>query len=426
LSIGTGLVCQLTDLGDSNWTQWIWITAEPRHPDTYVIPASRLAGSAGVAETILQDHAASSAQLPPGRTTVISGNPRSGLDGKRVAFSQKEVKGVLAKADLAIGAQLPARSENDEAPIPFSLDVDGYPRALRFLAVPGAVRSISDRAGVQLRLLAVADPPMPGKEDALLAVDQLFFTKAPKLRCEIEADFPEDNANYAVVLSRADEFPQQLSEFYADRNFDVHCRRQPAEESAKTNLSLACSIKELGGPLEWLTADTGFAPPMRIKLRAEITQYDARGKFEPLKPPVLHELEIVLDDQAPKLVKAPAATLDWDRRKPLPLIAFSLSDADRAGSGSGLAAVEWGTMRKGEGGLADPQPLPLPGSNNGEVPLHFAVPQKLLSMEGKPVDILLLARDRAGNVFGPETLQTINVRPVAEKKQAPKGSDTKK
>ncbi|HUE73402.1 MAG TPA: hypothetical protein VMP01_21165 [Pirellulaceae bacterium] len=426
LFIGTGLVCQLTDLNDPDWTQWIWITAQPRHPDTYVSPGSRLTGNAGVVETVLQDHPASSALLPPGRITLIRGNPRSGLEGRRVAFSQKEVRGVLAKGDLTIVAQLPARGPDDVEPIPFSLDVDGYPRALRFLAGTSTVQPVSDRGAVQLRLLAIADPPMPGKEDALLTSGQLYFAKAPKLRCEIEADFPIDHANYAVRLVRADEFSQQLEEFYADRVFDVACQRQPPEASAKTNLALTCQIGELGGPLDWLTAETGFVPPLRLKLRAEIVEFDARGRFEPLKNPVQHELEIVLDDQPPTLVKGPAATLDWDKRKPLPLISFTLSDDDAAGRGSGLAEVQWGTLKKGEDALMDPQSLPLPASASREVQLHIAVPPKALAMEGKPLDILIVARDRAGNRLGPELLQTINVKAIPAKAQAPKGSDTKK
>ena len=426
LSIGNGLVCQLTDLGDPNWSQWIWITAEPRQPDSYLRKVPRLTGNGSGAEILIGDDPQSSALLPPGRTTVISGNPRSGLLRRRVAFSQKEVKGVLAKGDLTLVAQLPTRNADDETPIPFGLDVDGYPRALRFMAGTSSVQSIADRGGVQLRLLAAADPPMPGKEDALLAEDQLCFAKAPKLRCEIEADFPIDPADYAVVLSRADTFQEQLAEFYADRTFVVQCRRQPPEESALRNLSVICRVGELSRPLDWLTADTGYEPPMRIRLRAEIATYDQRGKFEPLQPPMRHEVEIVLDNQPPQLVKSPAATLDWDKRQRLPLISFTLSDADRAGAGSGLASVAWGTMAKGPGELADGQILPLPEEESSEAALHIAVPQKLLSMPGKPVDILLVARDRAGNVLGPETIQTINVKAVPEKKQAPKGSDSKK
>jgi hypothetical protein len=47
-------------------------------------------------------------------------------------------------------------------------------------------------------------------------------------------------------------------------------------------------------------------------------------------------------------------------------------------------------------------------------------------MDGKPLPILIVARDRAGNRFGPALLQTINVKAVPAKAQAPKGSDSKK
>ncbi len=427
LLIGTGLVCQLTDVKDPAWTQWIWITAEPRHPDRYVLPRSTFIASRGIVETVLRDHPESTELLPPGRNTLIRGNPGSGRDGKRVAFSQNKVSGVLATGDLKIVAQLPPSNPDDVSDVAFSLDVDGYPRALRFTVGPDRAQVPPDRsAAVQLRLLQKSDPPMPLKEDTLLSRGQLFFPKAPKLRYEIEADFPQDPARYAVRLVRDDSVSAPLGEFYFQRDFGVECQRQPAEESAKANLSLVCRIKELGGPLDWLTSESGYAAPLRIKLRAEIVEIDAQGVFQPLRTAAQDEVELVLDDEPPALTKRPAAQLDWNKKKPLPVIEISLTDDDSAGSGSGIAEVVWGTLRKGDADLMDPQPVSLPASGNSLASLRIAVPQKLLLMEGKPVEILVMAKDRAGNRFGPESIQTINVKALVPSKQVPKGSDSKK
>jgi hypothetical protein len=417
LVIGTGLVCELTDPKDSDWKQLIWITAEPRHPKTYVTAVPRLTDGATGAEIVVRDHQESSALLPGGRMTYIKGNAGGSVEAKEVKFT-RDVQGILARGELQIVARFsPPKDDEDLADIPFSLDVDGYPRALRFFAGTSTVQPVPNRGAVELRMLAVADPPMPDKEDTLLPSDQLFFNKPPKLRCQIEADFPTLPGNYAVRLY-GDDSPAPL-DFYTDRDFRVECRRQPAEESAKTNLSLVCQVKELTEPLERLTSASSLKAPRRIKLRAQIEEYDARARFTPLNPPVAHELEIVLDDKPPTLIANVPESIDWYRKNGQPVISFAVTDEDEAGGGSGLAEVEWGVARKGEDALLEGRKLSVTG------PLSIRVPTELM-MDGKPLPILIVARDRAGNRFGPALLQTINVKAVPAKAQAPKGSDSKK
>jgi hypothetical protein len=336
----------------------------------------------------------------------------------------------LTTAPAQITAEVPPASAAEGNLVPFSLDVDGYPRALRFLVDGSARQAAEDRsASVSLRLLQIADPPMPGKEDAPLARSGLYFQKAPKLRYEVEAEFPKDAARYAVRLLRDDTVSDRLQTYYFDRDFQIECRHVPPEDAPKWNFALACGIRELGGRLDWLSPDD-YPPPRRLKLRAEIVSIDARGNEQPLQPPVQDELAIVLDDEPPAITQKPAAMLDWRKTEPpqpLPVIEFSISDGDEEEGASGVAEVMWGTLRKGENDLQDGKPIPLPTNRStSATKLRLAVPQRAMPQEGKSVEILILARDRAGNVLGPEKLQTINVTLPKRKIDNPKGSDKAK
>ena len=430
LRIENGLVCKLTDTSDEQWVQWIWITARPRHPATYVLadpPQYVLGESGAVVQMRLRAAPQSIDLLPTGRKTAISGN--AGGAGSRVVFAKKVVE-ALATSPAQITAEVPATTAGASSLIPFSLDVDGYPRALRFVADAAARQAAEDRSpAVSLRLLQIADPPMPGKEDAPLARSALFFQKAPKLRYELEAEFPKDAGRYVVRLMRDDTVSDRLQTFYFDRDFQIECRPLPPEETGKWNLALASSIRELAGPLDWLTADD-YPPPRRLKLRAEILSITDDGQEQPLKPAVQDELTIILDNEPPTIVQRPAATLDWRKTvppQPLPVIEFSLSDGDEVEGASGIAEVMWGTMRKGDSDLTDGKPLSLsPIRVGAATKLRFAVPQAAMPQEGKSVEILVMARDRAGNVFGPEKLQTINVTLPKRKIDNPKGSDKAK
>jgi hypothetical protein len=420
LSIEAGLLLVLTDELESGWQQRIWLRARPLHPQEYLEMTARFrpAPPSDRVEVSLNSTSAIRAQLPPAELEVkwfdraddrIQPPPPAPRDFS-LAADQPPIT-----AEIAPGVRL-----TSDSLLKAILEIDGYPRAAHFPAIPRIGEPVEHRREPYVRLelfeetLPAAPMPTGGAAPPVQSpgrplADREAFNRIPRLGYAVFADFA-DRRGQSLRLTQNGNVGSALARWPLDRRFVVKCRKPP--DPLGPQLAMDCEVHEWAGSLG---SDIRWLRPGKNVIRAEIVEL-VGGQERPLaEDKAQDELVIVLDTAGPQITSQTQAKFERFVGEPVE-ISFTIADSDpgkeEETSGVDPGQIVWGTKVE-KGALVAPQPIAAlfePGSiKPNQQTFRCELPPDA-TKDPVPTKVFIQATDRAGNVSRAVEICEIAVR----------------